>query len=99
MKTLDELKTELESLKPVLRKNFQVDTIGIFGSYSQGLQSKKSDLDILVTFLEPNDIDLFDFIALKQFLSKKLGKRVDLVQRDALKTRIKDKILKETIYV
>lgn len=99
MKTLEELKAQLELLKPSLKEDFQVDTIGIFGSYSQGLQSKKSDLDIVVTFLEPNNIDLLDFIGLKQFLSKKLGKRVDLVERDALKSRIKDKILQETIYV
>lgn len=99
MRTLEALKRQLELLKPVLEKEFQVDTIGIFGSYSQSRQNKKSDLDILVTFIEPNDIDLIDFIALKQFLSRKLRVKVDLVQKDALKTRIKDGILQETIYV
>lgn len=99
MKTLDELKTQLELLKPVLTEKFQVETIGIFGSYAQGQQNKKSDVDILVTFSEPNDIDLLDFIALKQFLSRKLKVRVDLIQKGALKTRIKDRILHETIYV
>ncbi len=58
MKTLEELKIELELLKPVLKEKFQVETIGIFGSYSQGQQKKKSDVDILVTFTKPNDIDL-----------------------------------------
>ncbi len=99
MKTLDEIKVQLESLKPVLKEKFQVETIGIFGSYSQGQQNQKSDVDILVTFSEPNDIDLLDFIALKQFLSRKLKTKVDLVQKDALKTLIKDRILQETIYV
>ena len=99
METLEDLKRQLELLKPVLKKKFQVDTIGIFGSYSQNCQNSKSDLDILVTFQEPNDIDLIDFIALKQFLSRKLKVKVDLVQKDALKTRIKDRILQETIYV
>ena len=99
MKTLEEIKTELEALKPVLEKKFQVETIGVFGSYCRGEQGKKSDVDILVTFHEPNDIDLLDFIALKQFLSRKLKTKVDLVEKEALKLRIKDKILKETIYV
>lgn len=99
MRTLDELKGQLRLLKPVLEKEFQVDTIGIFGSYSQSQQNSRSDLDILVTFLEPNEIDLVDFIALKQFLSRKLKVKVDLVQKEALKTRIKDRILQETIYV
>ena len=99
MKTLDEIKIQLELLKPVLKEKFQVETIGIFGSYSQGQQKKKSDVDILVTFSKPNDIDLLDFIALKQFLTRKLKTRVDLVEKDALKTRIKDRILQETIYL
>jgi predicted nucleotidyltransferase len=99
MKTLEEIKIQLELLKPALKDKFQVETIGIFGSYSQGQQKKKSDIDILVTFSKPNDIDLLDFIALKQFLSRKLKTRVDLVEKDALKIRIKDRILQETIYV
>lgn len=99
MKTREEIEAELHSLKPVLRDRFQVETIGIFGSYSRGEQKNTSDIDILVTFAEPNDIDLIDFIELKQFLSRKLKTKVDVVQKRALKHRIKDKILQETIYV
>ena len=99
MNAPDEIKAQLEKLKPLLRERFQVETIGIFGSYSRGEQKKKSDVDILVTFAEPNEIDLLDFIELKQFLSRKLKARVDLVKKSALKDRIKDRILQETIYV
>ena len=99
MKTREELRANLQSLKPVLRDRFQVETIGIFGSYSRGEQKNTSDIDILVTFAEPNNIDLIDFIELKQFLSRKLKTKVDVVQKRALKHRIKDKILQETIYV
>ncbi len=99
MKTLDEVKTQLEELKPILRQRFQVETIGVFGSYSRGEQKSKSDIDILVTFVEPNDIDLIDFIALKQFLRRKLKVKVDLVKKSVLKPIIKDKILEETIYI
>ncbi len=99
MKTLKEIKIQLELLKPVLKEKFQVETIGIFGSYSQAQEKKKSDIDILVTFTDPNDIDLLDFIALKQFLNRKLKTKVDLVEKESLKARIKDRILKETIYV
>ena len=99
MQTLKETKTQLELLKPVLKERFQVETIGIFGSYTRGEQKNKSDIDILVTFTEPNNIDLIDFIELKQFLTRKLKTKVDLVEKDTLKHRIKDKILQETIYV
>jgi uncharacterized protein len=99
MKSLDEIKKELELLKPILKEKFQVETIGIFGSYSRDEQKTKSDVDILVTFSQPNDIDLIDFIELKQYLSRKLRTKVDIVQKHTLKHRIKDKILQETIYV
>jgi uncharacterized protein len=99
MKTLEEIKTKLEELKPILKERFQVETIGVFGSYSREEQKKKSDVDILVAFVEPNDIDLLDFIEIKQFLSRKLKIKVDLVTKNALKPRIRDKILQETIYV
>jgi len=99
MKTLEEIKSQLEELKPILKERFQVETIGVFGSYCRGEQDRKSDVDILVTFVEPNDVDLLDFIGLKRFLSRKLKMKVDLVTKSALKRRIRDKILQEMIYV
>lgn len=66
MKTFDEIKAELKLLKPILKEKFQVETIGIFGSYSRGEQKTKSDLDILVMFAEPNAVDIIDLIELKQ---------------------------------
>jgi predicted nucleotidyltransferase len=99
LKTLEEIKAQIEALKPLLREKYQIETIGLFGSYSRGEQKPKSDVDILVTFAEPNDIDLIDFIEIKQFLTRKLGVKVDLVKKNALKPLIKDKILEETIYI
>ena len=99
MKTLDEIKAQLEELKLILKQRYQVETIGVFGSYSRKEQNLKSDVDILVTFAEPNDIDLIDFIEIKQFLSRKLKLKVDLVKKNALKPIIRDKILEETIYI
>ena len=90
-------KNRLQLLKPDLKEKFKVKTIGLFGSYAKGEQKEKSDLDILVDFYEP--ISLFRFIELEDFLSQQLGVKVDLVMKDALKSRIKDSILKEAIYV
>ena len=98
MKKIEDIKTKLEQLKPVLKERYQVETIGFFGSYARGEQNKKSDVDVLVEFSQPNTIDLFDFIELEEFLSKQLGIKVDLVTKSALKPMIKDQILKETIY-
>jgi uncharacterized protein len=94
---LERLKNTLGSLKPDLKEKFKVKTMGFFGSYVRDEQTTSSDLDILVDFFEP--ISLFRFIELEDFLSQQLGVKVDLIMRDALKPRIKDRILNEAIYV
>ena len=94
---VEELKNQIETLKPLLTERFKVETIGIFGSYVRGEQKRKSDLDVLVEFSETPS--LFEFVELEDFLSQKLGIKVDLVLRDALKPRIRDSILKEAVYV
>lgn len=93
-----DIKSKLERLKPILRDRYQVKTIGFFGSYARGEQNQKSDIDVLVEFVEGNSVDLFDFIELETFLTEKLGIKVDLATKKALKPLIKDQILKETIY-
>ncbi|MGD0995348.1 MAG: nucleotidyltransferase family protein [Candidatus Bathyarchaeia archaeon] len=98
MKTLEEIKSTLETLKPTLRDRFGVETIGVFGSYTRGEQTKKSDVDILVTFSKDAQVGFFKFLELEEFLTKKLGIKVDLVTRDALKPFIKERVLRETVY-
>ncbi len=88
---------KLRKIKPVVEKKYGVKSLEIFGSYTRGKQKKGSDLDILVEFYET--IDLFKYIELENFLSKKLGVKVDLVMKDMLKPRIKDRILKEAVPV
>ncbi len=46
-------------------------------------QKKGSDLDILVDFEEP--VDLWTFVDLQSFLSKRLKVKVDLVMKSALR--------------
>ena len=97
MKSLEKLKAELEAIKPVLKQRYKVETIGIFGSYSRGEQTKKSDLDILVSFSE--SIGIYKFVEVEEFISSKLGVRIDLVQKGALLPMIKDQILNETMLI
>jgi uncharacterized protein len=99
MKTLKELKSCLEELKPMLEQKFEVKTIGIFGSYTRGEQTKKSDVDILVEFSEDAKVGFFKFLDLEEFLSQKLDVKVDLVTKGALKPYIGKHILQEVIMV
>ncbi len=97
MQTFEKLKEVLVEHKEDLRERFQVEEIGIFGSYVRKEQKKKSDLDVLVSFSDT--VDLFTFVELANYLSDILGVKVDLVMKDAIKPRLKDRILNEAVYV
>jgi predicted nucleotidyltransferase len=42
---------------------------------------------------------IFGFLRLERYLSELLGKKVDLVEKSALKPRIGRRVLQEVIYV
>jgi len=83
--------------KPEIESRYGVRQLGLFGSYVRDQQRKKSDIDILVSF--SRDIDLFDFLDLKEFLEARLHHKVDLVMASALKPAIGKRILSEVEYV
>ena len=80
-----------------LNSTYHVADCGIFGSYVREEANARSDIDILVRFEKP--IGFFKFIELEDYLSKKLGIKVDLVTEDALKPLIKPSIMESVIYV
>jgi len=80
-----------------LISRYGVQRLGLFGSYNRGQQNKNSDIDILVSFSK--EIDLFDFIDLKEYLESHLQAKVDLVMQSALKPAITKHILAEVEYV
>ena len=83
--------------KSEIELRFGVHRLGLFGSYVHGQQKKRSDVDLLVSF--NRDIDLFDFVDLREFLENKLHAKVDLVMESALKPAIGKRILAEVEYV
>ncbi len=97
MSKIENILAQIRTEKELLRKTFGVKSIGVFGSYVRNEQKKKSDLDILVEF--SNTPGMFKFIELEDHLTKKLGVKVDLVMKSALKPYIGQQILKEVLYV
>lgn len=87
----------LREVSPFINDNFSVNTIEVFGSFVRNKQHKKSDVDILVTFIKTPS--LLKFIELENFLSDKLGMKVDLVMKNSLKPRFKKSILNNSIPV
>jgi len=80
-----------------LRDTYHVEKIGVFGSVARGDNADTSDIDVLVEFSEP--IGMFKFVKLEEYLSQLIGKKIDLVTKNALKPAIKEDILHEVVYV
>ena len=76
---------------------YGVKKMGIFGSFATSCQSATSDVDVLVEF-KREDKTFDNYMELKMFLEQLFKRRVDLVIKDALKARIKDRVLSETAY-
>ena len=87
----------IRNSKPDMESLYGVQRLGLFGSYVKEKQRKKSDIDILVTF--SRDIDLFEFLDLREYLENQLHAKVDLVMESALKPAIGKRILSEVEYV
>ncbi|MGO8806600.1 MAG: nucleotidyltransferase family protein [Candidatus Bathyarchaeia archaeon] len=92
-KSVDQIRCQLKVLEPTLKECFKVESIKIFGSYARGEQTNNSDIDLIVSFSAP--YDLWEFLDLKEFLIKRLHKKVDLVPKDSIKSSIRDQILQE----
>jgi predicted nucleotidyltransferase len=87
----------IRNSKPEIESLYGVHRLGLFGSYVREKQRKRSDIDILVSF--KRDIDLFDFLDLREYLEDQLHVKVDLVMESALKPAIGKRILSEVEYV
>lgn len=97
MKSIKILKQLIEKHRQRLENEYSIKTLGIFGSYSKGKASPKSDLDLLVEFSQTPSF--FKFVRLERTLSRLLGIHVDLATPNSLKPLIKKKILKEAIFL
>lgn len=84
----------LEQNAPAIRR-YGVRSLGLFGSGARGTAREGSDLDFVVEF-ETTSFD--SYMDLKAFLERLLGCRVDLVLRDTIKPRLREIILRETLY-
>lgn len=82
----------LKKIESILKEN-NIKFAGLFGSYSRKEQKKKSDIDLLIQFNQP--VSLLKLIRLEREISKKLGKKIDLVTEGSLNPLIKDEVIKD----
>lgn len=90
--TLDDLQQQRQQIVALARQ-YRVRQIAVFGSLLRGRLSENSDIDFLVDF--ESDYSLRDHIRLTQGLQQLLGRPVEVVDRQALRSELRDTIVKE----
>lgn len=93
--TVPGLAVDLERLRAVC-SHYGVARLEVFGSVSRGDAEPDSDVDILYE-LEPGARLGWEIEGLADDLSELLGRRVDLVSRNALHERLRDGVLAEAL--
>ena len=74
-----------------------IQEIGVFGSFANGKNTNKSDIDVFVKLQPPR---MFDLIGIKNDIEKLLGKRTDVIAiRDSMNEYLKKQIKQNGIYV
>jgi hypothetical protein len=96
-RSFDEIREVIEKNKPKLAASYGIRSIGVFGSFARGEQGSRSHVDILVEFDEVPG--LLQFIRIEEHLRRLLGRKVDLVRKEALRPELKDHILGEVVYL
>jgi predicted nucleotidyltransferase len=93
----ERFRTILRKELPTLAARFGVASLGLFGSFVRRENRPGSDLDVLVSFVDPPG--LFGFVELENHLSDLLGVKVDLVMREAMKPHLGQRVLAEIVAV
>lgn len=96
----NQTKIDIEIIKkkviPVLKRHGATKA-GLFGSLVHGQMRKRSDIDVLVDL--PRNLSLIDVVGIQQEIEEVVGRKVDLVQYDAIKPLLKKYILSEEIRI
>lgn len=97
MAELDNIKNRLKSLNNKVRKNYNADIIGVFGSVAREENNQESDIDIYVRFKK--GATLFDLVGLADFLEESLGRKVDIVSERGIRKEIKNQAMQDLVKV
>jgi uncharacterized protein len=90
----EDILVALRNAKPLL-DSFGVAHVSLFGSFARDEARQDSDVDLLVEFNRP--IGMFQFVRLHRELGERIGRKVELVTRAALKPQLRHRILAEAV--
>ncbi len=89
--TLEDIRQRLKDHRKDLEAE-GVRSLAVFGSTARGEAEPTSDIDLLVELDPDTRVVLIRFLGLQVRLSKLLGRKVDLISRDALDLLVRDRV-------
>ncbi|MEZ4685271.1 MAG: nucleotidyltransferase domain-containing protein [Bacteroidia bacterium] len=78
---------------------FNIEKIGLFGSFAEGKATEESDIDLMVDFKEGTKGLFEKKSAIKDLFESKFNRKIDIAGSKYLKPHFREYILKQTIYV
>ncbi|RXH13981.1 nucleotidyltransferase family protein [Bradyrhizobium guangzhouense] len=87
----------LRQSEPALRERGVLHA-ALFGSVARGENRSDSDVDIMVEIDPEARITVFDYIELKEYIANLFGGRVDVVNRDGLKSYVAPAATADAVY-
>jgi len=93
----DEILDTLKARESDLRAH-GVKHAALFGSVARGEQRADSDIDILVDLDPAVVVTMFDYAGLKDYVASLFPGSVDVVDREALKPRLRPRAAADAIY-
>jgi predicted nucleotidyltransferase len=90
----DEVIKFIKENKERFKKEYGVKEIYLFGSVARGEEREDSDIDLLVEFDEA-PMNFYRFFGLRDEFENRFKKRVDLLEKEAIKERLKEYIFRD----
>jgi len=94
---LDDVLATLRQAEPSLRPHGVLHA-GVFGSVARGDQKPGSDIDIALDLDPETSRTVWDYVGVKMAVSELFDGPVDVIDREALKPRVRESVERELVY-
>jgi len=95
---IDDVRRLIEPDESALRAR-GVTALYVFGSVVRGDSKPTSDVDLIVDYDPGSNFNLIDLAAIRRNLSDRFGVNVDVVTRNGIHRRIRERVLGEAVRV
>ncbi|MBN1250515.1 MAG: nucleotidyltransferase domain-containing protein [Bacteroidales bacterium] len=89
----------LKSINMDLNRIYNIEKIGLIGSFARNEASEKSDIDIVYILKENQKLSYFKLYRLEKMLEKHFSRKIELINYKYINPIIKYKSDKDIIYV